>query len=69
MAAATEITAADKLKCVERELKMRYRVYPRLVDNGKRTQQWADREIELMEEIAADYTAMVRALGEKDLLL
>jgi hypothetical protein len=69
MAAATEITAADKLKCVERELKRRYEAYPRLVDSGKRTQQWANRELELLEEIAADYTAMVRALGEKDLLL
>ena len=64
-----EITAADKLKCVERELKMRYRVYARWVDKGKMTQKQADREIELMEEIAADYTAMVRVLGEKDLLL
>jgi hypothetical protein len=64
-----EITAADKLKCINRELAYRYRVYARRVDNGKMTQKQADREIELMEEIAADYTAMVRALGEKDLLL
>lgn len=69
MATATEITAADKLKCVERELAYRYRVYARRVDNGKMTQKQADREIQLMEEIAADYTAMVRVLGEKDLLL
>jgi hypothetical protein len=65
--AATEkiITAADKLKCAERELKQRYRVYARLVDKEKMTQQQADREIELMEEIAADY----RALAEKERLL
>lgn len=52
------ITATDKLHCVERELKYRYRVFERLVDKGKMTQRQADREIALMEEIAADYTAL-----------
>ena len=67
MSSTTEkiITATDKLKCVERELEMRYRVYERQVDKGKMTRAKADREIALMEEIAADYTA----LAEKERLL
>jgi hypothetical protein len=31
----TSITAADKLACAERELKMRKRVYPRWVAEGR----------------------------------
>jgi hypothetical protein len=59
------ITAADKLKCVERELAYRYRVFARRVDAEKMTQKQADREIALMEEIAADY----RTLAERERLL
>jgi hypothetical protein len=59
------ITAADKLACVNRELAYRYRVFARRVDAGKMTQRQMDREIALMEEIAADYTA----LAEKERLL
>jgi len=59
------ITAADKLHCCERELRLRYRVYPRLIDKQKMTQRLADREIELMEQIAADY----RAMAEKERLI
>jgi hypothetical protein len=55
----------DKLKCAERELKQRYRVYTRRVDNGTMTKAQMDREIALMEEIAADY----RALAETGRLL
>lgn len=49
------ITAADKLQCVERELRYRHRVYGRLVERGKMTRQEADRELELMAAIAEDY--------------
>ena len=59
------ITAAEKLACVNRELAYRYRVFARRVDAGKMTQKQMDREIALMEEIAADYTAAV----EKERLL
>jgi hypothetical protein len=48
------ISASDKLHCAERELKYRYRVYPRLVEQGKMTVRTMNREIALMEEIAAD---------------
>lgn len=51
------ISAEDKLACVEREVKMRRRVYPRWVENKRMTQAQADREIALMEAIADDYRA------------
>lgn len=58
------ISADEKLKCIERELKYRYRVYPRLVDNGKMSERLMKRELEVMEEIAAD----LRAAAESERL-
>lgn len=48
-------TASDKLACVERELGMRRRVYERRVAEGRMSTAQAQREISIMEEIAADY--------------
>jgi hypothetical protein len=50
-----EFTIEEKLKCVERELGMRRRVYSYRVANGKMTRQEADREIDLMASIVEDY--------------
>lgn len=49
------ITNADKLACVQRELKLRERVYPRRVSDNKMAQQLADRETRTMRAIVADY--------------
>jgi hypothetical protein len=57
--AVTDFTAADKLRAVERELRMRRRVYPRWVEAGKMKLDHADREILLMEAIKADYAKAV----------
>jgi len=63
-------TNAEKYKCAERELQMRYRVYERRVDAGQMSRKTADREIHLMEEIAADYRARVEAERiEQELML
>jgi hypothetical protein len=51
-------TTGEKLKCLERELRMRYRVYERRVDAGQMPRATADRELALMEEIAADYRSL-----------
>ena len=51
----TAFTAAEKLAEVRRELAMRRRVYPRLVDGGKLTQAESDRQIAIMEAVAVDY--------------
>jgi hypothetical protein len=50
----------EKLRCIERELKLRIHVYPRRVHEGKMTQRQADREINVMEEIASDYVTLIR---------
>jgi hypothetical protein len=55
------ITTQDKLKCVERELGFRQRVYDRLIERGKMSKRQADREIELMIAIVDDYQAMAEA--------
>jgi hypothetical protein len=44
-----------KLKALEREIKMRRSVYPRQVARGSMTQQEADHEIKIFEDIANDY--------------
>ena len=57
------ITDRSKLDAVEREIKFRERVYGRQVTANKMTQAWADYQIKIFEEIAADYRAKVE--GEK----
>jgi hypothetical protein len=51
MADLLPITMADRLACVDRELALRRRVYPRWVAAGRMTQAKADREIELMQAV------------------
>jgi len=62
---APKISATTKLEVVERELKYRRHVYPRLVAEHKMTQHLADTQLEAMEAIAEDY----RALAAKERLL
>lgn len=51
-----DFTKEDKRKAIERELKMRKRVYPRWVaEGGRMTQAKADHEIAVMEAILRDY--------------
>src|SRR5262245_6418521 len=52
-------TAVDKLRCAERELRLRLRVYPDRIVRGLMREDDARREIATMEEIAADYRAIV----------
>jgi len=42
---------SDQIKCVEREIDMRRRVYPSRIIAGKMTQGTADREIEIMRHV------------------
>lgn len=48
-------TAQQKREAVEREVKMRQRVYPRWIADGRMTNAKADHEIKVMETIAEDY--------------
>lgn len=45
----------QKRAAIEREIKMRKRVYPRWVQDGRMSQAKADEEIAVMEAILADY--------------
>jgi hypothetical protein len=54
------ITAADKLSCAERELKIRTRVYERWVDEGKMSAGKAAHEIACMAAIVQDYVAAAK---------
>ena len=45
----------DKLRCIEREIKMRKAVYPKWVAAKRLSQEKADREIAVMEAIKEDY--------------
>ncbi len=47
-------TADEKLKCLEREIKLRTWVYPKRVAGRLMTKEQADREIAIMREIAED---------------
>lgn len=48
-------TADEKAGCAEREVKQRQRVYPRFIEDKRMTQQFAERQIAMMTEIAAEY--------------
>lgn len=54
----------DKAACARREVKQRRKVYFRLVRDCRMSQQKADREIAIMEEIAADYEAAANRQGK-----
>lgn len=58
-------TAEEKHAAVERELRYRRRVYPRRIADHQMSQELADRQIAIFEEIEADY----RAQAEKERLL
>lgn len=46
-----EPTLEDEIVCIQREIKMRERVYPRWVDTGKMKQEKADWEIKCMNAV------------------
>ncbi|MCB0383789.1 MAG: hypothetical protein KDD43_00245 [Bdellovibrionales bacterium] len=59
-------TTEQKLACIERELRHRRRVYARLVDQGKMTEQKAEEEISMMEAIKQDYQDKTHTLFSRD---
>lgn len=61
--------AREKMRAAQREAGYRRFVYPKRVANGKATQKWADKEIALMDEIAADYGQLAQEEEAKERLL
>jgi hypothetical protein len=49
--ASDVIPIADQIACVEREIKMRERVYPRWIDTGKMSAAKAAQELERMKAV------------------
>jgi hypothetical protein len=58
-------TAEEKWECAARELRLRCRVYPRWIEQGKMTREKANREQDLIAAIVEDY----RALAAKERLI
>jgi hypothetical protein len=52
-----KVSLTEQVAAVEREIKMRQRVYPRWVEGGRMTQQKADAEIRAMEAVLATVQA------------
>jgi hypothetical protein len=53
------ITTQDKLKCAERELKMRQAFYPKWVADGKMSEGAKEHELAAMAAIVDDYRVAV----------
>ena len=58
VAAAMPIPLDAQIRCVEREIEMRERVYKRWVDERRLTQKVADREINTMRAVLATLKTM-----------
>lgn len=54
--AAMIYTAQQKREAIEREIKYRGRVFPRMVDAGKMTRETAAAQIAIFEAIREDYS-------------
>ena len=52
------VTLLEQISCVEREIRMREKVYPKWVEQGRMKQDKADREIETMKEVLNTLTKL-----------
>jgi hypothetical protein len=62
-------TAKEKADCAQREVGQRVRVYKRLVDGKRMAAASAQRQIEIMQEIADEYRAQVPPEPKQEKLL
>lgn len=53
------VTLDDQIACVEREIRMRERVYPHQVNLGRMNQEYADRELARMRAVLSTLTGPV----------
>ena len=59
----------DQLACLERELRLRMRVYPPRVANGRMSAGKAKHELAVMETLVREYRTKVQALQQQERLL
>lgn len=62
-------SAKDKAAAARREAGFRRYVYPKRVSDGKMKQEDADRQIAIMDAIAADYDAQAKVEEQEARLL
>ena len=62
------ISVDDKLACIEREIKMRERVYPRWVADGRMTAEKAEHELAVMKEVWSDYKSGLKVLTMPEII-
>lgn len=62
-------TTQEKIKEIERELKMRQKVFPTWVLQGRIKQEIADKRIKIMEEILMDYQEKAKQEDKQGVLL
>ncbi|TCR64661.1 hypothetical protein [Bosea sp. BK604] len=60
---------SEKADAADREAKYRERVYPRWIESGRMKQDFADKQIRLMREIAKEYRLAAEAEAQKGRLL
>jgi hypothetical protein len=58
------VSIADQLAAVEREIRLRQRVYPRWVETSRMTQVKADQELAAMRAVAETLRALVPASAQ-----
>ena len=63
------VPISEQIACVERELRMRHRAYPRWVNDGRMTQAKATAEIAAMEGVLATLRALAPAKPEEGSLI
>lgn len=54
-----DVTLAQQIECVERELEQRTRVYPRMIAKGTMTRVQADREKLVMQAVLDTLNRMI----------
>jgi hypothetical protein len=65
-AKTSDVTLDDKITELERELRTRWHVYPRMVEAQKMNQQTADKQILIIEAIIEDLVRHKKTIGEND---
>lgn len=65
----SEITTADMIKEIQRELNMRKRVFPTWVLQGRLKENVADKRIKIMERILEDYKQKLISENKQAVLL
>lgn len=65
-ATKADVSLEDKITELERELRQRWHVYPRMVKAGHLNQQKADKQILILEAVIEDLYRYKKTIGENN---